>query len=280
MICRVSKTDPCPICKKPDWCGISDDRAIAICMRIESLIPSANGGYVHILKPLTDQARPYQNSVIINSDSPQRDDLDDLQEEFQQEISKHRNRVQMLAENLGLPSEVLDEYEIGWSEDDRAFTFPERNAERQIIGIHIRNLHGDKWAIPGSKRGLFISNKHKHTNRLLICEGLTDTATMTALGFAAIGRSNCVGSGSHVEKWVNTHKSSDIVIVADNDPDCRGMKGAENLAAQLCLHASSVRIIHPPAEIKDAREWLRTGATYISIKKAIEDAPKIQYEII
>ncbi len=48
---RVSKGNPCPICSRPDWCSISADDSLVICMREEagSIKVSKNNGYVHIL---------------------------------------------------------------------------------------------------------------------------------------------------------------------------------------------------------------------------------------
>ena len=50
---RVTKRNPCPICNKPKYCGVSAEGEIAICMSIAdgSVKESANGGYVHILQP-------------------------------------------------------------------------------------------------------------------------------------------------------------------------------------------------------------------------------------
>lgn len=47
MIKRVTRSHPCPVCGKPDWCGYTD--TIAICMRVPSDRPSKNGGWVHRL---------------------------------------------------------------------------------------------------------------------------------------------------------------------------------------------------------------------------------------
>jgi hypothetical protein len=33
---RVSPKEPCPICGKGDWCGLTQDRTTACCMRTES----------------------------------------------------------------------------------------------------------------------------------------------------------------------------------------------------------------------------------------------------
>ena len=49
QLLRVSRRRPCPICGKPDWCSISGDGDIAVCMRKRSDHPARNGGWTHIL---------------------------------------------------------------------------------------------------------------------------------------------------------------------------------------------------------------------------------------
>lgn len=46
---RVKKRNPCKVCNHEDWCGISEDGTVAICMREESNRQSKNGGFVHFL---------------------------------------------------------------------------------------------------------------------------------------------------------------------------------------------------------------------------------------
>src|SRR6266498_1997335 len=45
---RVTKYRPCPVCRKPDWCGYSSDEQTSICMRISngSKGTSRNGGNI------------------------------------------------------------------------------------------------------------------------------------------------------------------------------------------------------------------------------------------
>ena len=31
----MTRARPCPICKKPHWCGVSHDGTVCICMRVE-----------------------------------------------------------------------------------------------------------------------------------------------------------------------------------------------------------------------------------------------------
>ena len=42
---RVSRSDPCPICGKPDWCVVAEDAVI--CARIESLKRCGEAGWLH-----------------------------------------------------------------------------------------------------------------------------------------------------------------------------------------------------------------------------------------
>jgi len=48
-LARASRKQPCPVCGKPDWCSLSPDGAIAICMRQPSAHETHNGGYLHQL---------------------------------------------------------------------------------------------------------------------------------------------------------------------------------------------------------------------------------------
>jgi len=46
---RVKRHSPCPVCGKPDWCGVSGD--LVVCMRVAdgAIREAANGGWVHVL---------------------------------------------------------------------------------------------------------------------------------------------------------------------------------------------------------------------------------------
>lgn len=44
---QVTRFNLCPACGRPDWCVISADRSVAICMRIASDRPTRNGGFLH-----------------------------------------------------------------------------------------------------------------------------------------------------------------------------------------------------------------------------------------
>jgi hypothetical protein len=48
---RVNKSNPCPVCGKPDWCEISIDGTAVLCARIQSDQPAGNkgAGWIHKL---------------------------------------------------------------------------------------------------------------------------------------------------------------------------------------------------------------------------------------
>src|SRR5262245_11601557 len=59
---HVTAKDPCPICEKPDWCSVSGNGELVICMRVSDGAhkTSKNGGWVHLQ---VDPNRP-KNSYI------------------------------------------------------------------------------------------------------------------------------------------------------------------------------------------------------------------------
>lgn len=66
---RVRRGTPCPICDKPDWCSVSEDGAIVICMRVSdgSFADTKDGlGHIHRLK---ERAYPI-NQVPTNPEPP------------------------------------------------------------------------------------------------------------------------------------------------------------------------------------------------------------------
>ena len=65
-----------------------------------------------------------------------------------------------------------------------------------------------------------------------------------------------------------------VAIIADNDTP--GRKGAEALASQLVLHCPSVKIIYPPPDIKDLRQWKAEGVTSERLVAAIEQSHRIK----
>ena len=60
---RVTKMNPCGICKKPDWCTVSEDGSAACCMRVESDKLAGNGGHIHKLSGSIATLTPKRKSA-------------------------------------------------------------------------------------------------------------------------------------------------------------------------------------------------------------------------
>jgi hypothetical protein len=73
------------------------------------------------------------------------------------------------------------------------------------------------------------------------------------------------------------HRPADVVIVADGDEP--GRRGSDHLASALLAYVPTVRVIVPPAGIKDARDWLRAGGTRHDVEQAIEAVPARRLEV-
>lgn len=283
---RVSKSNPCPICKKSDWCLYAEDGSAAICQRIEqgsvkecrSKKDGDTVGYLHILidRPKNQHCRP-QRSFTVRQDNKPVKDFTALQQQYSRQIT--RKQLDDLSQQLGVSRQSLKRLFVGW--DGKAYTFPMSNEKQKIIGIRRRFPDGDKVTTKGSKTGLFIP-AGLSTERLLIAEGPTDAAAALDLGFDTIGRPNC---NSKVNMTARFAKGRHVVIVADNDPpkeDGRqpGKDGAEKLARELLLHCLSVKIIYPPNKIKDLRQWLRTGLTRGHLQHVIDNMKPLTLELI
>jgi DNA primase len=160
----------------------------------------------------------------------------------------------MLGRALGVSAASLERLGVGW--DGEAFTFPMRDERGAVIGIRRRFADGRKNCATGSRNGLFVPDGITGGGHLLVCEGPTDCAAALDLGFEAIGRPNC---NSKVRMTVRYVGARPVIIVADND--VAGIAGARGLAEALAVRGRRVRIVVPPAGVKDLRAWRQRGLT-------------------
>jgi hypothetical protein len=74
-----------------------------------------------------------------------------------------------------------------------------------------------------------------------------------------------------------TKGRSETVIIGDNDSP--GRKGAEKLAQSLALRCPRVKIVYPPEEIKDLRQWTTLGLKQEELRVAMDKALPIKTNI-
>jgi hypothetical protein len=232
-------------------------------MRVESEKPTRNGGWLHRLRdPL-----PYVPPPATRPPS-QPPNLRALWRRW--EMATDYQLLDGLAMSLGVNTDSLQAIGCGWN--GRAWAFPMRDEKRELIGIRLRDSHGNKWAVKGSHQGLFIpATTTVSDSPLFIVEGPTDLAAAHTLGLDAIGRPACLGQESMIVAFIRRAQVKRVVIVSDNDQPDRhgiraGIRGAQKL--QSCLPVANC-IWVPPT--KDIRGFLLAGADKQLVDNLVKD---------
>jgi len=221
-------------------------------MRHASDRPTRNGGYLHFLR--STMRSPLNHLEVSARPEKPPPDFMRMQREFRERVFQVPAHVERLAKDLGLPLFTLHHLGIGWSEKHRAFVFPMKNADGQVIGLHLRTLSGRKISIKGSRLGLFVPNGLKAGGRLYLPEGMSDTAALLSLRLPAVGRPSCNTGNEHVIDLARQHGTKEAVVVADRDGP--GQQGAKALADALKYVVPVVKIFTPPEPHKDVRAWI------------------------
>ncbi len=256
---RVSRKSPCPICSKPDWCTISADGAIAVCMRVESDRMAKNGGFIHRItdapiRPLPPP-RPIVRSILANAGA--------MIDQWTAETPL--SDLYAFADSIGVSAGSLAEIGACWASQHNAWAFPMRDGSGRTVGIRLRAEDGRKWAVTGSREGLFYPERVPQDHVAVVCEGPTDTAAALSIGLWAVGRPSCSGAVELIKALVDRLFISHLIIVADNDtpkqrPDgswwIPGYAGAMRLAEAV---KRPFKVVLPP--VKDMRQWVASGLT-------------------
>lgn len=269
---RVSRQRRCAVCGKVDWCTFTD--RVACCMRVQSDRPLRNGGWLHqtSAEPWPPDRRPHRVRLSAPQAVPSRH-FDELARRFQQAMNAPT--LDRLSHQLGVGGDALRRLRVGWSpEYGGSYSFPMCGSDQKVCGIKLRLRSGRKISLAGGREGLFLPRDLTTAGPLFIAEGPTDTAALLTLGFAAVGRPSCTGGVRLVRDFA---RGRHAVVVADGDQP--GQRGAATLARVLAIYCPSIRTIRPPAGIKDAREWLRHGATAVDVLAAVERAEPLRVRV-
>ena len=138
------------------------------------------------------------------------------------------DRRKELAKKLGVSALTLTAMDVGWT--GSAWSVPEHNHLRRVVGIAYRATDGRKWFEGGGRRGLIIPNDVGDHGPIHICEGASDTAALLSVGVYAIGRP-MAKTPTLVARWLREYLSGPVggrLIVVVGDRDSAGIDGAEN----------------------------------------------------
>lgn len=135
-------------------------------------------------------------------------------------------RYHYLMNEWDVSKNVLEILNLGW--DSEAFTWPMRNEFFEVTGIQRRFMDRKKRSVKGSQLGCIIPDTIDFSDVILVCEGVSDTATVLDLGFEAIGRP---GACTCYEIAASVLTGCKALIIPDND--VAGIKGARALAREV-----------------------------------------------
>lgn len=269
---RVSRSTPCPVCGKPDWCVVNPDEGTVKCMRVPSNRECVDngGGWIHKNWEARGELDGYKPAPpkIVNWMALAKKCMRDAD-------------VSVAAAVLGVSVIALARLRIGWLAQPKADTFPMLSWETgKPIGIRIRcRDSGKKWAIEGSKNGLFIPKGFDPRKPYGICEGPTDVAACLDLGFECIGRASCACNIDDITALVQKWHPKKLLIFADKDE--AGAIGADRLMLSILESPYCPRMtrVTPPDGVNDMRQWKLAGATMkdvIAVIKHNNQEPKWQ----
>ncbi|HLL74834.1 MAG TPA: toprim domain-containing protein [Pyrinomonadaceae bacterium] len=260
---RVTKRDRCRVCGKPDFCTYAPEVGLALCMRVESDRPSRNalGGWLHRTGEPT--AAPERRAAP--AERPPQDFGRLWKGWFDATDIYHLDGFAM---SLGVRTDSLRSVGCAWT--GREWAFPMKDEAGRIIGIRLRDERGRKWAVRGSRNGLFVPDSAPR-GVLWVVEGPTDAAAALTIGLDVIGRPSCSACDEMVARYVRRQKSRRVVIITDNDrPDSRGVvagvRGAEKL--RKALPATNCVYVPPT---KDLREFVNRGGDRLLLESALKD---------
>ena len=282
---RVNREHPCPICEKADWCLVSKDDphspSKVLCARVESEVRFGDAGWLHVSGEDSRKSKAPFHRIRLRVRSTEKEiDFESLCGRFRAALN--RISLEGLAEQLGLSLGSLERLHIGWAStnalrvantecrESGAWTFPMSEADGRICGTRLRTKRGFKYAVAGSRQGLFVPSGLDARERLLVAEGLTDTAALLDLGFHAVGIPSCNTGFKQVKELILKFKIMRVVVVADADDV--GIRGAHQLAMSLRIYCANVRVLIPPRGAKDIRQWINEGAIKSGITAAIHAA--------
>jgi hypothetical protein len=245
-----------------------------------------NSGWLHLLGDQksgrqTAFRRAFRSSAKTASAAI---DFSELAQRFESQLTT--DKLEQLSRILSITAISLRRLRTGWATADQlkelgtscrgpgAFSFPMVSTASVVVGIRLRTSDGFKYAVTGSRQGLFIPAALPADGPLLVTEGPSDLCVALDLGFAAIGRPSCNALVTETAKSV---RGRDVVIVADTDEP--GKLGAERLARRLALVCSSLKIVLPPTEHKDLRKWEQAGLTGEQLGKIIAETKPIKINL-
>lgn len=283
---RVSLSEPCPVCKRPDYCTRTTDGTAVKCMRVGSDFPDKGrlGGWIH---KMSDPLPPIPPPKPVEKKA---DWTEECRKMFNHEKA-HDKRCE-LADQLKVSVESLEALRVGIGWDDwngKEFSsWPSRDNDGRCIGYVRRYADGVKRTNIGGTTGIFyVPTWYTHPGPVFVVEGGSDVAACESQNLNAIGRASNVHGGHWISKMIRQCCPEKRIIVVgerDENPSKRGTVSSCPATCQGCafcypgwfgmkkvaeeLGGRSVGVMIP-SQFKDMREMLTSGNVWIELLRAL-----------
>lgn len=271
---NVTKSHPCGICLKTDWCSYTVDGVMAMCRRVQSDRPTPSGAWLHVLSETPRELPPLRTlppapasllfSAQIYFDRMSHDPV--MLDGLAVELGVSPYALFSLGPRYGLHARG-DTAEWSWA-------WPMRDGGGKMTGIRLRKSDGAKWSVKHGKEGLFYDLGVTVDEVVIVTEGPTDCAAAMTLGYTAVGRPSCMGGVALLKSLFGRWRTRRMVVIADNDePKTRpdgsvwypGVEGAQAMVAALGVE---YKMLITPT--KDIRKWVCAGATRRDVEERLD----------
>lgn len=284
---RVTRAEPCPICKRTRYCTRSVAGDAVHCTKAQSDIATERG-WIHKLGGDIPEL-PFREAT--KEERPSIDWSERARNCFERGIE----RLHELAEQLHVSEHALRQLGVGRGWDSwagRAFwSFPERSPEGKTTGIVRRFEDGKKLYMKWSRPGIYFEkNWRQHFGPIFLPEGGSGTAALITLGVSAIGRPSNISEIKPLIAMLRRDRRR-VIVLGDNDehPEKRGEQshcpsncggcnhcfpgwyGAKATADRLNrVFRGRVSWLMVPGGVKDSRDWLIEHGEPGGAKKFLE----------
>lgn len=270
---RVTAKHPCPICKKKDWCCITEAGDLVLCMRVPNDRPSKGqaGGYLH------QTASPDGGGSKI--DKHHRREERRIPEQSASKLMRRwrlqttTESVKQFAGDLGVSAYSLQRLGVAWCKARSCWAFPMKSPAGKVVGIRLRSK-SEKKSVGGSKNALFYAADIQRREVAWLTEGPTDTAAMLTIGGrCVIGRSALTTCWDDLRVILLKLGVKRVIILVDDESsegkemEAPGRRENRRMAKAIGLPC---KFISMPG-CKDIRDYVKRGGRMKGIMACLRE---------
>lgn len=219
------------------------------------------------------------DAEVIDIQTKKRQRRQNLPQPSQEQIEEWVNRLMndhglltTFQQRRGISKDTLREFEVGWSDNDRAYTVPIKDADGELLNVRFYRVEEQAtkiWSWSGDwtdTNAIYPERILKEHDKVVIVEGEWDALLTIQNGFPAV--TGTTGAEQWQKKWNRKFKGKDVYICYDRDT--AGDRGAEKVIRNLDGVAHSIHLIELPMEWREKNGLDVSDFFYTEGHEAIE----------